>query len=81
MIGTTARTPISLPEQLEARLDALALRMEMDRERALSAILDLAEMTWNTVETLGGEVYADINGVRYVLTRRREEKMISRRVQ
>jgi len=81
MSGTTARTPISLPGKLEARLDALALRMDMDKEQALSAILDLAEITWNTVETLGGEVYADINGERYVLRRRREEAVISRRVQ
>lgn len=52
-----SETPISLPKNLQARLDALALRMEMDRERALSAILDLAAITWNTLETLGGEVY------------------------
>lgn len=33
MVETMAKTSISLPENLQAHLDALALRMEMDKER------------------------------------------------
>ena len=60
-------TEHTMPELLQPRVKALAERLGVNEEDALLTAIGLCEIVLNATEKLGGRVFAEIKGERYLL--------------
>ena len=64
---STTITEQTIPEELRPRIKELAKRLHVDETKALSTAIGLCEIALNATSELGGKVFAEINGERYLL--------------